>query len=76
MNPLPYLSNLFARSHMLITYQCAAQNYLIDSVINTLTTLLRWGFVLHVFKGKSLWKIQCGELSNFPFLLNEEKIVF
>ena len=37
--------------HMLITSQYVAQNYcLINSVINTLATLLRSVFILRVFK--------------------------
>ena len=48
---------------MLITNQCVAQNYcLINSVINTLLGLLKWVFIPHVIKAKTLWKIQREEL--------------
>ena len=60
---------------MLITNQCAAQNYcLINSVINTLMTLLRWVFMLRVFEGKN-FKRYNAENCNFPFLSKTEKIV-
>ena len=36
--------------------------HLVDGVINTLMSLFRWVFILGVFKAKTLWKIQCGEL--------------
>ena len=56
---------------MLITNQCAGQNYcLINSVINTLKTLLRWGFYTARFKDKITKKCNV-EDCNFPFLLKE-----
>ena len=42
-------------SHILITNQHDAYKYyLINSVINTFTTLLWWIFIIHVFKAKTL----------------------
>ena len=49
--------------HMLITSRYVARNYcLSDRLINALTTLPRWIFILRVFKALKLWNIQSEEL--------------
>ena len=55
----------FVKSHfsnMLITTICATNYCLINSVINTLTTLLRRTFLLCVLRAYKLWKMQCEDL--------------
>ena len=46
-----------------MTSQCPALNHhLINSVIKTLATLLRWIFMLRVIKAERLWKTKYREL--------------
>ena len=54
---------------------CATNYCLINSVINTLMTLLRRTFVLGVFKAQKLWKIQC-EVLQLSYLLIEGETSF
>lgn len=63
-------------SHILITNQHDAYKYyLINSVINTFTTLLRWNFIIHVFKAKTLEDTMRTTVT-FLFYKTREKIVF
>ena len=46
-----------------------------NRVIDILKALLWWVFILHILKGKTLWKMKCKK-SNFTFLLNKGEHCF
>ena len=55
--------------YMSVISAYVAYNYcLINTGMNTLTTLLRWIFILRIFKAKTRWKVQCRELQLCCFI--------